>query len=817
MNSKIQKTFFEYTATYSAMNCFEEKAGVFRKTYPNGTRLEIRTESNEVFINGEFAFLLCENATFVKLECVHRILSLGYLPEDFSVEPFRFHHFVVRFFAWQDAFPLEELAEGEIFYKARLTSGILEYQTKIKKDGDIFDYGVFEKKWSETELPPLKKKSPPLCELPGFEIEENRLVRYFGSEKIVRVPEGIHELCSTAFWDNQTIEEVILPDSLVQMGGDTFYNCTNLVRLMIPKSVASMGNNPFASCPKLVLKNESPHFLLKNGVLYTADKKTVLYCAIDGSGLKNESELEIPEGVECIGKHAFFRCERLKKITLPSSLKKMENNPFSGCPQLFLINHSVAYIVKDDVIYNGFMTSVIGTLNKITADCLVIPEGVKTINRNSFWNCTGIKKIVLPSTLTDIGYNPFVGCANIHFESKSPFFSVCDGILYDTHAGEKSKIICCPAWKAVGKVHIPDSVLALERGAFSGCNKMTEINLHNVSAISKNCFTNCTSLVSLHVSDLVTSIGAWAFAYCKNLRDVSVKKGTKIAPDAFSNCPARLTERNHPENYVIESDNLFTLRSLLANCKGVFDAVLIDPPYNSNISYIGYKDSGYAEGYTEFLRQRFSITKELLSENGWLVVNIDEGEWRTIFDLCAELFGSENVSVKKWKKKHPFFDKNRVVLNPNKMQTDFEYIIFAKKNKSAMLKKIMQPYLLQDSTGKEILSEKETDVPDIFDCFGTTSSAKDEIERLFGRRDYFSTPKPVKLMKELVRATTGKNSRVLDFFAGSGTTGHAVTELNREDGGSRTFMLVSNSESDICKTVTMKRMEKIGAEFVVLE
>lgn len=123
----------------------------------------------------------------------------------------------------------------------------------------------------------------------------------------------------------------------------------------------------------------------------------------------------------------------------------------------------------------------------------------------------------------------------------------------------------------------------------------------------------------------------------------------------------------------------------------------------------------------------------------------------------------------------------------------------------------MQPYF---ENGR--LCEKENEVPETFDCFGTNSSAKDEIAQIFGRRDYFSTPKPVKLLKELVRATTEKDSVVLDFFAGSGTTGHAVTELNREDGGRRTFILVSNNESDICRQVTMKRMEACKAKFTGL-
>ena len=211
------------------------------------------------------------------------------------------------------------------------------------------------------------------------------------------------------------------------------------------------------------------------------------------------------------------------------------------------------------------------------------------------------------------------------------------------------------------------------------------------------------------------------------------------------------------------------------------------------------------------MKERIELAYKLLSSRGFLVLNIDEGERDNLFELCSSIFGKELVSLHRWKKKHPFFDTNRVILNPNKVQTDYEYIIVCKKSQNSIFNKIKQPYIDGD-----LLLEKVADIPETFDCFGTTSSAKDEINELFGSRDYFSTPKPVKLMKELIRATTDIHSIVLDFFAGSGTVGQALTELNNEDHGSRTFILVSNNESEICKNVTVKRLEKVKANFVFL-
>jgi len=66
--------------------------------------------------------------------------------------------------------------------------------------------------------------------------------------------------------------------------------------------------------------------------------------------------------------------------------------------------------------------------------------------------------------------------------------------------------------------------------------------------------------------------------------------------------------------------------------------------------------------------------------------------------------------------------------------------------------------------------EKEYHFESIIRGFGTSSSAKDEIEYLFGDRSLFDTPKPVKLIKEIIRSSTTRQSTVLDFMAGSGTT-----------------------------------------------
>ena len=73
----------------------------------------------------------------------------------------------------------------------------------------------------------------------------------------------------------------------------------------------------------------------------------------------------------------------------------------------------------------------------------------------------------------------------------------------------------------------------------------------------------------------------------------------------------------------------------------------------------------------------------------------------------------------------------------------------------------------------------------------------------------FDYPKPINLLKYLLNVHANKNSKILDFFAGSGTTAQAVLELNKEDGGNRKFILCTNNENGICENITYQRIKTV--------
>jgi adenine-specific DNA-methyltransferase len=100
---------------------------------------------------------------------------------------------------------------------------------------------------------------------------------------------------------------------------------------------------------------------------------------------------------------------------------------------------------------------------------------------------------------------------------------------------------------------------------------------------------------------------------------------------------------------------------------------------------------------------------------------------------------------------------------------------------------------------------------------GHTDEAKKEIQSIFGTQTAFDTPKPVRLIERIMRIATKPGDLVLDFFAGSGTTAHALMKLNAEDGGNRRYILVSSTEAtgdapnkNLCRDVCAERVRRVA-------
>ena len=95
---------------------------------------------------------------------------------------------------------------------------------------------------------------------------------------------------------------------------------------------------------------------------------------------------------------------------------------------------------------------------------------------------------------------------------------------------------------------------------------------------------------------------------------------------------------------------------------------------------------------------------------------------------------------------------------------------------------------------------------------GHNQEAKKEINEIIGHGVPFDTPKPTRLIQRILQIASDKDSLVLDSFAGSGTTGHAVLKQNAEDGGQRRFILVEMDEN-IARNVTAERIKRVASGY----
>ena len=124
--------------------------------------------------------------------------------------------------------------------------------------------------------------------------------------------------------------------------------------------------------------------------------------------------------------------------------------------------------------------------------------------------------------------------------------------------------------------------------------------------------------------------------------------------------------------------------------------------------------------------------------------------------------------------------------------------------------KMLKDLLSRVGEDPERTYRTDIDPEDLFACgWGTNEDADEELRQLLGEQKSFNYPKPVRLLEKLVASVRRADALCLDFFAGSGTLGHAVMKLNQLDGGNRRFILCTSNENNICREVTLERLRRV--------
>lgn len=267
------------------------------------------------------------------------------------------------------------------------------------------------------------------------------------------------------------------------------------------KSVETIGENVFLnsdSLTSITVDEENPYFMVDDGVLYSKDKRELLYCPKNFSGIyrvaeevkrisksafrncNQLTEIVLPEGLEVIGDTAFYGCTQLKRISLPKSVSQIGAYAYKGCPlqgTLDLMN------IKD--IGEGAFEGCTGLTS------VVLPENLLRIEASLFQGCTGLTVVNIPQCVTTIGTSAFASCSRLQ------------------------------------SVAIPDEVERIEDYAFKGCSNMKHLAIGNsVKKIGVEAFGECRRLKSLSIPASVDSILS-SFVDCDSVSSLELKDGNR--------------------------------------------------------------------------------------------------------------------------------------------------------------------------------------------------------------------------------------------------------------------------------------------------
>ena len=199
-------------------------------------------------------------------------------------------------------------------------------------------------------------------------------------EGVYEIPEGTETIDDNAFWGCAYVEEIKIPETVTRIGNEAFARCMSLKKLVIPASVKTLGYNPFIDLNSHVVDCQSPHFVIENKLLYSADQKTLIACLTDAA------MVIIPKTVEQISDFAFTRRRNLKKVVIPDTVKAIGSDAFSDCDSLeeIVIPASVSTI-------EGHAFAYCDKLKKIT-----FLGVVEHVARTTISNCESLKKIIVP-------------------------------------------------------------------------------------------------------------------------------------------------------------------------------------------------------------------------------------------------------------------------------------------------------------------------------------------------------------------------------------------------------------------------------------
>ena len=388
-------------------------------------------------------------------------------------------------------------------------------------------------------------------------IGSNAFAGYTKVTKVV-IPDNVTVISNGAFSGDTGITDLTLPINLNpnSTNNDAFKGCTAITRFNFTKGAGetqgvgiNYDTNSVQNTPWYISRNNQLELDFENGIESIGN-----YMFYNCTGVKNMAFAEtlkkfgnysfyncknlvgdftIFGNIEEIGNSAFYSCTGLDGSSDFRSLKKLGNNAFQGCTGLtYSLNFPNLTEIGSYAFYG--CSKIDGTLT--------IPNTVTTLKEYTFYNCTGIEKLVIGNSVTSLGEGTFAGCTNITnltmpislnaVASSNPAFANCskirtftftggDGTGYNYSTSQGGAYYQYTPW-----YYAKDSSFV--------------VNLENgVARVGNYMFYNCIGLEEANFPTTLTSIGVSAFDGCKNAwgTDLKFTNITEIGSSAFNNCP----------------------------------------------------------------------------------------------------------------------------------------------------------------------------------------------------------------------------------------------------------------------------------------
>lgn len=403
---------------------------------------------------------------------------------------------------------------------------------------------------------------------------------------------------NTAPWYayKSAITNVIIEEGVVEIGNYAFYSLNAMTSITIPTSITKIGEAAFSGCSTTLFTDviylgdasrwanitfSGTTAATVNPINYTKSLKNsageIMRNITISNSVKNyafymnealESVNFAESGVTNIGESAFYGCNKLTSITIPSSLTSIQKNAFSACSLISSVVWNATHCGDFSWTQNG-PTSITttapfyGIRTQITS--LVFGENVDKIPNYICRGLTGLTSIIIPESVETIGESSFTDCSNLtsvtwnaancawNNGSYSPFNSSATKISSFSLGNNVANIPqrLCKGFTLISSITIPTSVTSIGEDAFSGCS-----NLKYITWNATNCgdFTSSTApfdpiktqirtftlgngvqhipaylcngmsssyLTSITIPSSVTSIGAHALQGCSHISQIT--------------------------------------------------------------------------------------------------------------------------------------------------------------------------------------------------------------------------------------------------------------------------------------------------------